>query len=310
MPKQILIADSTQINCFLECKERWRLSHLENLTRFDGDANKKAMHKGTYGHKLLELYYKSKTNSLLAKYAMEYAIDWIPELDICTCGRYKDKHIEDQSLCAEFTAAPYPLTQEEIIQVQNRFRLYCATYEARGTDIEPVDMDSIELGFSNVVYESDDYLFILEGKIDLIGKIQNIPIIMDHKWQDRARRLYSKSIQFRNYCWAAECDTLVVNYIRMAAAVNNETFVRDITSFSKQELTKWKEELTKIFFEMLAYKIKPFYLGYSTEKNWASCSGKFGYQCEFTQICEQQFIPAIDLIKSTQYKQKQEWRPW
>lgn len=317
--KQTLIADSTQIGCFLECPEKWYLSHIQNLTRFDiNAASKVSMHKGSYGHKLQEIYYKARTNPILAPHAIEYAVDWVPESESCACGHLKLRHLDSLTscqskdcYCPNFVPAPYPLEQEQIEEVQDRFRIYCYTYEGRGNDIVPLDIDSVEVGFSHELYEDENYLFVLEGKIDLIGKIQKQTVIMDHKWQDRQRALYTKSLQFKNYCLVTECDTLIVNYIRMADKITDETFVRAICSFSRQDLKVWENNVIDIFARMCKFKKqKEVGIDQESDYNWRLCEGRFGYQCEFTQLCEQNFIPVKDIMKKTQYKQKQEWRPW
>lgn len=330
MSKQILTVDSTQITQFLECPTLWQLSSLENLTRFDG-APKVAMNKGSYGHKLLEIYYKATCIPNLSKHAIDYALDWEPKADHCVCGHLESDHTglpvengadsdgclifcrSDDCGCSGFQAAQFPLEPQEIQQIKDRFFLYAVTWQTKTGDIIPLDADSVEVGFSEVIYEDDDYLFILEGKIDVVGTIQRQKVILDHKWQDRARRLYKQSIQFKNYCLVTDVDTMVINYIRMAEKVDQDTFVRDISSFSRLDLRSWKTELINIFHRIILFQ-KMLTMNCADESmqthNWASCGGKFGYQCEFTQLCEQQFIPVQELMKQTQYKQKPIWRPW
>src|SRR5690348_15830065 len=82
-------------------------------------------------------------------------------------------------------------------QVKTRFREYCYTYI--NNDVIPASPEHVEVGFSEVVYESASRLYLLEGRIDIMGTLQGLNTIVDLKFQGRTRELYKKSIQFRNY---------------------------------------------------------------------------------------------------------------
>lgn len=279
--KQTVILDSTQISAFLECERIWQFAYRENLT-LTAAAPKIPMAQGTYGHKLLELYYKAKASGCDTTAARLTALEFkLPE---------------------DF---PFKQDSPEAQIVRKRFNEYIFTY-LKG-DITPINSEAIELGFSHKLYEDEYYLFILEGKIDLIGEIHGIKCFMDHKFQARRHDLYSKSVQFRNYALVTGYNTAVINYIRLTKEVTGETYQRSLASFTSHEMRCWKDALIGIFrrvADSIYEQPKP---------NWSACSGKYNYNCEFTSLCEELLPLDNSLIKAkkeTLYQIKQEWKPW
>ena len=164
----------------------------------------------------------------------------------------------------------------------------------------------VEKGFSFELLNTLDYLFILEGRVDLIGDLNGTLCFLDHKFQSRKRNLYQKSIQFRNYSLALNLPLGIINYIRLAKEVTKEdTFKRELIQFPLWEREWWRGELIKLFHHIASsMKSKEF------KKNYSQCTGKFGYHCQFTKICEEHNLVTIDAIKEQHYKKKEEWKPW
>ena len=112
----------------------------------------------------------------------------------------------------------------------------------------------------------------------------------------------------------------VVNYIRFAKKIEKDkTFKRAIISFSRLEIEGWRQNLIRIYnrienaltFLQEAPTDEQWYSKYDFLRNRAACSGKFGYPCDYTQLCENFFAPElIKIYESSEYKQKPEWRPW
>lgn len=270
---------------------------MEQLTRIENDRDSLSM--GSYGHKLLETYYKGIALGSLQSEAYVKARD--------------------------ISSKNYNLTNERKAAVLERFQYYWMKY-SNSKDIEPLAQSKyaikvnpsnglpidtiekiplVELGFSYRLLDTSEYLFVLEGMIDLIGLLDGMKVFMDHKWQDRRRSLYKKSIQFRNYSLVTKSFVGIVNYVRMAQKMDSSTFEREIISFSPGEIRQWKEELTEIFINICKSANSE-----EREQRWGSCSGKFGYPCEFTKLCEE-FNPNIkENIKMGAYKKKELWQPW
>lgn len=290
--RQTIIADSTRISTFLECPEKLNLGYIQNLTpsnQVDED-----MAAGAYGHKLLEIYYKNKNAGL------QYALD--------QCSKF---HLSKE----------FPLDQELRQLVADRFKFYWMAYSQNdyttlNHSVKIIKIDNglpheyftqeplVEQGFSYPLLDTKEYLFVLEGRIDWIAQAQSMNLWIDHKFQFRRRDLYAKSIQFKNYSLATGLSVGVINYIRLHKKVEDKTLQRQTVSFSPLDMKCWREELIEIFIQMA----KATKQGYN--KNWNSCSGKFGYPCQFTDICEEHNLVTIKAIKSTKYVKREEWKPW
>lgn len=304
MPKQTLILDSTQIDSFYECPSLWNFRFRENLTASEAE-EKDAIAMGTLGHKWMERYYTLKALGKSIPECIVYANAFDPDVE-----DVNDNHI-------------YPLDKDKRKKVIDRCQHYWMTYSIQDFNVDsardyaidvdfagmPVDVwrnrPLVEQGFSYKLFESPEYLFILEGKIDVIASQGGNTLFVDHKFQLRERRLYNKSIQFRNYAMVTGLHLGIINYIRLHESISNKTFVREPVSFNSYELLQWRHELIDKYVEIAQMVKKNWY-----NKNRAACSGKFGYPCEFTKICEEPNVVTGNLVKLSAYKQKKEWRPW
>lgn len=316
--KKTLIADSTQIQSFLDCPTFWNLSHRQHLAN-KIQPPKDAMIKGTYGHKLSELYYKDRANGIFFPQALKSALEHNIDAETnCKCLHPSSAHRQflghwvcslcngTESYFHQFDPQPFPLSQTLRNEVRDRFQMYVMTHSSN--DFQPHNAESVEVGFSELIYEDSDHLFILEGKIDLLARYAEENIIVDHKWQDRATNLYKKAVQFRNYSMISGRKLMVINYVRMAPSAQ-KPFERSLISFSSDEHRWWKGELVKIYFGMLRSIESNFTL--DNDHKWNHCKGDYGRPCEFSEICEERDQERIKLMKIQQnFVKKAEWKPW
>lgn len=309
MYKKTLILDSSQIDAFLTCPQLWEYGYKDRLAPISAAKTSEAMAMGTLGHKFLEIYYKERARKVTQDEAIEKALAFEPEAEercsLCDASREEHELIpEDKHI---FQPKPFPLEKPKRAFVAQRFREYCYTYSQK--DIVPISSDHVEVGFSYKLYEDDECLYVLEGRMDLLGQYGDNPIWMDHKFQLRSRDLYKKSIQFRNYAMVARETAGItmgmVNYIRMTKEITKDTLKREMITFSKPELDYWKYNLIDIFHEIAKAVGDNKY-----EKNYSSCSGKFGYPCDFTPLCEEYVPGIIEAKRNTLYTIKKEWKPW
>lgn len=321
MSKFTLVQDSSQISAYFECPTKWNNHYnkrLEPLT-FEED---EAMNSGTYGHKLLDIYYRYKAQNLGLNDIVERAFAYDPDKDVCECGCSKDYHcplviapnIEECKKCkkcTKFRAHPFALSNKSRNLIRKRFRDYCAKYQR--DDIQPASEQYVEVGFSEPIYEDSENLFVLEGRIDVIGTIQGLKCFMDHKFQTKTHWLYPKSIQFKNYMLIAKVPMAVINYVRLQEKIQPDSLYRDIITLNQIELEAWRQRLVQIYF-----RIKKSLQSKEMEKDWSACSGyRLTYDkdkpqyCWYTNLCE-----TID-PKIAEAKEKQlfkvnanPWKPW
>ncbi len=324
MSRLSLVLDSSQITSFLECDRLWKYKYDEKLTSSNQVREDMAM--GTYGHKLLEIYYTNialgKTISESQKIAMDAPIDQEHEMvgiQCKHCGIFASgDFIGSEKICKRF-----PLSQENRQKVRTRFQDYWMTYSKN--DITPlmgnpehkivvengipkdvyVPKPLVEQGFSYELLNNESYLFVLEGRVDLMGTLSGYTGFMDHKFQSRERSLYDRSIQFRNYSLATGLSFGIVNYIRLHKEVKATTLERQLIWFTPQEREAWKLELIGIF-KRIAHDMQSG----EFPKRRNSCEGKFGYPCEFTKVCDEPLVQVGEAIKQMHFVKREEWKPW
>jgi hypothetical protein len=326
--KTVLILDSSQIDTFLTCPTLWHYEYQERLEPSAARENV-PMDMGTYGHKLLEIIYKARARGLKESEAIDLAFAYDIDKETCRCSHGHNDHEEPLNFpipkrlactstgcgCQDFVGVEFPLYAPDRAFVRDRVLDYTLIEGIAIPQLVPTSPEHVEVGFSYKIYEDDERLYILEGRIDLLGQIaNNCPEgWADHKFQARERDLYLKSIQFRNYSMVTGLSLGVVNYIRFAKKIEKDkTFKRSIISFSGQEQRAWKENLIEIYRKIEVAVRRNYWLDPSDEwRNRSACSGKFGYPCHFTKLCENFFNPAlIQIFQESEYRKKKEWRPW
>jgi hypothetical protein len=302
---QTLILDSSQISSFLECQEKWNLSYIENLTR--SVLIDDPIAAGTLMHKYLEIYYKSIGYGHTPLNAYKIAAAFNPDLeDKADAGQYPLGTDLRKRVLGRFTDYVTVYTAKKDYEVAKK-KVYDIKFSPDGLPVDSTKEEPlVEQGFSYELLNTNEYLFVLEGRIDLLAVLGSEHVWVDHKLQFRERELYSKSIQFRNYSLATGLNLGVINYIRLHQSVNDKTLVRQPISFSSLENRLWKQELIEIFISIS----KSLTNGAGFRKNRESCSGKFGYPCPFTPICEEWSGETREAIKQRDFVQKKEWKPW
>lgn len=304
--KQTLILDSSQISTFCECSQKWEYQQQEQLVRLNlanpelSNRPSEAIAAGSLGHKYLELYYLN--NGCVAR-ALEFnpdASDTVDEnfpLD-SNLRKLVRRRFEDYVLF--WGSHDYiPATQTKTrIEVRNGML----------TDVY-YHIPLVEQGFSYPLLDTSEYLFVLEGRIDFIGRAGSEHIWMDHKFQFRERQLYSKSIQFRNYSLVTGFPLGVINYVRLTKDVGPKTFIRQPISFGPYEMRCWREELIEIFVTA-ARLIAAGNWEIPQTRNRKSCEGQFGYECEFTTLCNEYNPETRNALKTQTYTRRKEWKPW
>lgn len=326
MTKLPLILDSTQITAFLECPRYWYRKHIQRLQLPTAFPRRRVMDIGSYGHKLLEIFYYEIASGRSRKDAIERSFSYHPE-QVCECGHMEHFHKESSSdpilfdglhckfkkcTCETFTPTEALVSKKDEEFLRQRLLEYFAVYT--NNDIRPHSPETVEVGFSYELYSSLDRIYILEGKIDIMGVYAQINSFTDHKFQARKHDLYDKSIQFRNYSLVTDYNMAFINYICLADKISSDTFKRVPIFFSPAERFIWRARLIRIYdkiFEFLRNAEEPqFWTSDKSDPNWAMCSGRYGHICEYTTLCEE-INPGVVAAKVEQlYTIGKEWKPW
>lgn len=317
--KTTLILDSSKISLFLECPQKWYFNSIKHLVpNYIQEPDSMPMKAGTYGHKLLEIYYTQRCGGASLNDAAAAVFSYNPDTDTCVCGCHKDSHkyIELLNLtechkckkCINFTPKQFDLSMETRIAVKNRLREYFLTYEKN--DFQVLSPQHLEVGFSEKIFEDSENLFILEGRIDMLCSLQGLDCLVDHKFQLRKHALYAKSIQFRNYALVAKKLLFIINYVRLTKSPDKGTLVRELVNFTVPELLAWKQKLIEIFFRIKKAK-EVGDGGGVPEQNFGACAGRFNYACNYTTLCEES-QPEVAKMKEKQLYSinSNPWRPW
>lgn len=325
--KFTLVMDSSQIQLFLTCPLKWYYTYVKRLVpvSYDATEEEKAMNMGTYGHKLLDIFYRSKMEGLSLKDTIERCWAYNPDKDLCECGCPHELHkslladgldgeiqeCQRCTHCIKYRPHPFPLAVDVRSTVFNRFKDY--VYKWQGNDFLPDSSQHVEVGFSEPIYEDCENYYVLEGRMDLLGSLQGVPCVVDHKFQLSTHYLYPKTLQFKNYAMVSGLGTLVINYVRLTKTMNQDTLARDLTTFSREELRIWKERLIAIYHQM-----RSVIQGGTYEQRWDACQGDYKTYdknkprwCWFSQLCEEPSQVLRERKQDLLYKVKEStWRPW
>jgi len=150
---------------------------------------------------------------------------------------------------------------------------YATNYQNDGW--EPL---AVEKGFSKILYEDDENLFVYEGRPDLIAKDSTgETMVIDHKTRSMKYQIYEFNNQVLGYLWAGEATVFLYNYLTLT---NSPGFERAPFRFSQDQIEDWRENAIDAYFN-----IKRDIERQKFPKSY-QCSSKFGV-CEFHRICEQ-----------------------
>ncbi len=276
-----LTLDTSQLIDWLKCPDYHNYKDTQNLIRLSADRS--SLDKGTIFHGLLERYYRKIFEGCSASDAFSFALSQLNEI-----------HVESK------------LDPDDYKLLTLRFIDYWTKYGNDKVEIYSVDGEpALEIGFSIKLLENDDYLFILEGRIDLITKMSNQLVVWDHKTQGREYWIYESSIQVLNYCLAAKINNFMYNYIRLHQNLQPNTFMRKLIYISPTRIERWKEKLIR-YFNLIVNN--PSQLDAWPHPGCADIG--WGKICPYTQLCEQSNERVREILIQRDYQQKKPWEPW
>lgn len=295
MSKYTLVLDASQMKQFGICNLSWAYQYREHLMKAELDTE--AMDKGTLVHLLLEKYYKLRLKE--------------PNLDVYSSSSLAIQEYQNSEIVK---TSYFPL---EIHQhICKRFVQYVGYWAGR--DIRPISKNGIpgvELGFSKILLENEEVLFVVEGKIDTIIDVGNDQLgIVDHKSQDRDARYYYYRPQMLTYAWATGASYGMINYFGLQKEYKEKvSFRRDTMQFPKWMISRWEKQMIKIFYNIANtdYNFPKDINEYKFERNFSSCAGAFEtHPCMFSHLCESESQETREALKQNKYKTLEPWSPW
>jgi hypothetical protein len=241
--KFTLTLNSHALSNFQSCEMKYALGDFICLSKLG--ETKTAFSKGTEVGRILEIFYhrKMKRKSLksLARVDLLYK-------------RFCKRGIDPKDAAMMIGA------------LMEYFRLYAT---------ESWEIVAVEKGYSKILYEDDNNLFIYEGRPDLVVKVDGELVVVDHKTQGMYYNIFPYNNQARGYCWALNTGKFVYNYLVFR---KTEQCRRNPYTFSPPQIDLWVSDTIEWY-----WRLKHSIESKSFTRSW-NCSGKYGL-CDFTDVC-------------------------
>lgn len=159
---------------------------------------------------------------------------------------------------------------------------------------------AVEKGFSKVIYEDDENLFVYEGRPDLIAlDPSGKRLAVDHKTRGASNNIYEHNNQVLGYLWAGQATTFVYNYLTLTKVPK---FDRAPFEFKTSQIESWVENTIQWYWQIKRDIQSETFL------KSLNCQGKFGI-CDFARVCEQPKENVKLHILQSNFK-KRNYRSW
>jgi hypothetical protein len=254
--RQVIAIDSQELNEMQNCWRKYQLYHLQNERPV---ITPSYFEHGDLMHQMLRTYYVCK----------KYRRNW---------GKHTHADVVDSCVrVGRHAAIKMSIEPEEIESTIKTFIEYCQFFANDGWD----DILHIEQPVAKTLYEDSDLTILYEGRLDLVIRLSNCPILpIDHKTSRRRGRPEELSNQFIGYCWLLGVNNLVVNKIGLQKTLKpQDRFERHTLSYTDAIIGEWKNETIWWVRESLRRKEEDFY-----PANKTSCDKYSG--CIFEEVCK------------------------
>jgi len=261
---KIITFDASILNVIQNCFRKAQYSFIYNLAPHEKE---ESLEKGDLMHKMMEPYY-----GMLGPQKYDTPV-WreLIEAGVKPIGDPVQRAIEAGMYFSTKLSIPME-TAEEVIK---QFRDYCEFY--RNDVWHPLAVE--EVG-SKLFHEEEDLQIIYNFKIDLIAEKGNIVAPFDHKTGKMRKDPISLSNQFIGYCYALNCNHIVMNKIGFQKTLTPaERFQRFVFNIDNDRIEEWRKNAiwwVKRFQECIEEENYPM--------NLTSCDKYSG--CIFKRICE------------------------
>lgn len=274
--KFTLSLNSHQLSDFQRCECNYMYSHLLQLEPL---ADKPAFKKGSLIGRWLNLYYYNVSRQKLSvKRVLANPLLWTRRFSVAL-----------------------NISESEAFYLYRVLTQYAQYYKG-----ETWIPRGVEVGFSKVLFEDSDNLFIYEGRVDLMVDLTQRPLgqppdqIVDHKTQSQNYSIYEFNNQVIGYLWATGAHTFVYNYLTLT---KEPKFHRAAYEFRPDQIEDWRLRTVKWFHRLRECLEKKEFL------ESLQCETKFG-RCNFSTICEQPREAVKLHVIHSNYKIKKPYRSW
>lgn len=272
--KTTIILNSHSLSDFQQCEYRYLCTTLISL---EPVVSKKSFDEGTFIHRWLRLYYYHKMRKSF------------------NCDSLLRRKVLINPQLWQQVAFKNGIPGARAFELFRVLSSYSHNYKN-----ETWKTKGTEVGFSKVLYEDENYLFIYEGKIDWIGIADGFEAIVDHKTRSGKYSIYEYNNQCIGYLWATGAKKFIYNFLTMT---NVPSFERAPFQFTDEQIEEWKHDTIKWYFKVAKALESKEYL------KSRQCSGKYGV-CEFHSICETPRIEQQLFVIKSQFKQRPVHRSW
>lgn len=254
MAKVSIVMDMSQYDMFLLCPFRFRNRYKLNLT---SPQRNDALDRGLLIHLANETYYQLLKDGAKYEYAVESSLLKMREAFVLESDLDNDESTR---------------LLDTMEQYFDFWRVADQSFEILG----------VEESFMYKLYEDDDLIIYLAGKIDLRvrdNKYDNLPY--DHKSFSRSGPVQELSNQFKNYAIAANSNYLVVNKIGLQKTLKpHEKFLRVPLTYDHLIFEAWKKNVVHNIMSYLRCEAEDYW-----PTNETSCD-KFNRRCEYYDVCK------------------------
>jgi hypothetical protein len=264
MPKKIVAVDSQKLDSMMACTYQYK-------QKFGVSANDPGLEilqtpdyfeRGGLMHTMFHAYYAMK----------KYRSRWVQN---------KKTHRDIVNSCITIARHATKTMDLDIVEIElciDTFLQYVNYWENDNWS----DIRAVENVGSKILYDSIDTLILYEYKVDLILHLNGRIAPVDHKTTKSHRDPNYLSNQFRGYCWALDCNTIIVNEVGLQKTKQpKEKFLRQVLNYSPSVIEEWRQDAIYWILHTIDLLAKSQY-----PRNVTSCD-KFP-TCPFKeQICSQ-----------------------
>lgn len=282
----VLAMDSQLLQSFQWCQRQYYLTAAEHLVKLEPfrtvSGAPRAKNSGTIVHDIMHRVNRAKL--------------WrhkLTDTQLLDLGMKRIKRDKDW-------------TQDEKLFMSTKWVQFYAWDKFAGQYYKPI---GTETGFSKVLYEDEDVIFVYEGRIDLIVHVEPAEINswVDYKTQGREAAIYKNRNQFMGYSWALNTNIGFILVFGMQKE-KEEAFAYRTVCHSDTQIATWRTETIRCFREVL---LKSAFGKSQFSMSKANCdAGMYGW-CQFVKLCDNASAPPeVQAGLKRMFYKEREWKPW